>query len=222
MSSQETSGQIRILDWQIAKTLISKLRDRSLPTHQFRNCAKRLSNLLWEFVLSSEPSLHIKSEKHTPSGTKYDHFDIAKDKVAIVSVLRAAEAMMQDSILYYEEDFEFVKMVVQRGENGHNFFPLPIPANIKDKLVFIADCMLATGGSFKIVIDKLMEYGVKIENIRLVNIFASKEGLDFIMKTYPGIILYGISINEDMDSKKYLEPGVGDFGDRFFNTPAKH
>ena len=222
MDAKHNSGQIRVLDWQVAKTLSSKLRDRSLPTHQFRNYAKRLCNLLWEFVLSSEPSLHIKSEKHTPSGTKYDHFDMAKDKVAIVTILRAAEAMIQESVLYCEEDFQFVKMVVQRGEKDHFFFPLPIPSNIKGKLVFVADCMVGTGGSFKIVIDKLIETGIEIKDMRLVCLYAGAVGIEFLQKTYPGIIIYGVSMGEVMDERRYLEPGVGDFGDRFFNTPCEH
>ena len=80
----------------------------------------------------------------------------------------------------------------------------------------ILDPMLATGGSASSVIDKLTEWGVK--DIRLISIFGSQAGVEFITTKYDFVKCFLCSVDPHLDDKKYIVPGLGDAGDRSFKT----
>ena len=98
------------------------------------------------------------------------------------------------------------------------YFYHKFPKDLKERTVVIVDPMVATGGSLIKCIDYLVDTGVKDENIRFVNMFSVKEGLTAVNEKYPGVKIYTAEIDPILDENKYIIPGVGDFGDRFFNT----
>ena len=81
----------------------------------------------------------------------------------------------------------------------------------------ILDPMLATGNSCLLAIEKLIEIGVKVENINFFNIISCSEGIKRILDKYP-IQIITCKIDESLNDDKYICPGLGDFGDRYFNT----
>jgi len=79
--------------------------------------------------------------------------------------------------------------------------------------------MLATGGSVKLCISKLLNVGVKEENITFVNLVGVEEGLKNLYKTYPKVKTISVVIDPYLLSdSKYIAPGLGDYGCRFFGT----
>ena len=114
------------------------------------------------------------------------------------------------------------KVLVQRDEESEDKHPIfyysKLPATISEKRVFILDPMLGTGGSCKIVIKNLLEKGVKQDKITFINLISCPEGLDAVTKEYPEIKIITGVIDPKMNENKYIVPGLGDFGDRFFNS----
>jgi uracil phosphoribosyltransferase len=91
-----------------------------------------------------------------------------------------------------------------------------LPKIFADSEVFILDPMLATGGSFDDTVCEVKKKGGK--NIRLVCIVAAPEGIERIKKSHPDVKIYTAAIDDHLNDKKYIVPGLGDFGDRYFGT----
>jgi uracil phosphoribosyltransferase len=78
--------------------------------------------------------------------------------------------------------------------------------------------MLATGGTIISAIKRLLERGVAQDNIVFINLVASPEGITALMSEYPKIRIVTAEIDPAMNDKKYIIPGLGDFGCRYFGT----
>jgi len=78
--------------------------------------------------------------------------------------------------------------------------------------------MLATGGSANQAIEVLLEHGVKEDKIIFVNLIAVPEGIENLTKKYPKVKLVTTAIDDKLNEKAYILPGIGDFGDRYFFT----
>ncbi|HVJ69268.1 MAG TPA: uracil phosphoribosyltransferase, partial [Caulifigura sp.] len=84
---------------------------------------------------------------------------------------------------------------------------------------FVLDPMLATGGSAIVAIESLRKWGVK--SIRMLSIIASREGIAAVQKVAPDVAIHVCAIDEVLNAKKFIVPGLGDAGDRTFNTLAR-
>jgi uracil phosphoribosyltransferase len=89
---------------------------------------------------------------------------------------------------------------------------------ISGATVVILDPMLATGGTLKMAISLLKKEGVQEENIIIACVVAAPEGITELYNSYPKVKLVMNTLDEKLNDKKYIVPGLGDFGDRFFGT----
>jgi uracil phosphoribosyltransferase len=78
--------------------------------------------------------------------------------------------------------------------------------------------MLATGGSCLKAIEVLIAHGVKEEHIVFLNIISCPEGIEALHQAYPLVTIVTAEVDSHLDTKKYIIPGIGDFGDRYFGT----
>jgi uracil phosphoribosyltransferase len=215
------SKVIRVLDWKIKDVLISRLRDKNQAHKEFTRTTQRLSNLLWEFVFSNESESYELSQRQTALA-EYQHSEIKGDKYAVVSILRSAESLVHSIPLFEEEGITFGKMLIQRNDKdlSHpDVFFSKLSSNINQKIVFLVDNMLGTGGSAVVAIEELIKAGVSPSNIRFVNIIACEDGIRRIIDKFPEVIIYTCQIDPILNENKYIVPGLGDFGDRYYNTP---
>ena len=87
--------------------------------------------------------------------------------------------------------------------------------NPEDK-VFVIDPMLATGGSIDDTLKALKEKGITVESV--ISIVSAPEGITRVTKTYPEVSIFTAAIDKELNDKKYIVPGLGDYGDRYFGT----
>ena len=141
---------------------------------------------------------------------------IAGKKVVIAPILRAGLGMV-DGLLTLIPSARVGHIGMYRDEETCKpvFYYYKMPAN-KDRLVILTDPMLATGGSACDAITRLKEDGFK--NIRMMALVASPEGIKAVNEAHPDVDIYVASIDEGMNEKKYILPGLGDAGDRIFGT----
>ena len=99
----------------------------------------------------------------------------------------------------------------------YNKVPMDAP-NPKDFYVYITDPMLATGNSLLGAIELYANKGIPIRNIKCICIIAAPEGIENIQKHYPDIEIITAAIDDHLNDKGYIVPGMGDAGDRIFNT----
>jgi len=136
-----------------------------------------------------------------------------------VSIIRAGESM-ENALRAVCRDIRIGKILIQRDETTAlpKLFYSKVPEDIADRYVLLLDPMLATGGSVLKAIEVLVDHGVQPERIIFVNLIAAPEGITAIANRYPEVIVVSAEVDQCLNTKKYIIPGIGDFGDRYFGT----
>ena len=112
------------------------------------------------------------------------------------------------------------KILIQRDEKTaepHLLYS-KLPPDIADRYCLLLDPMLATGGSVLCAIEVLLQAGVSADRIIFVNLIASPEGLANLQARFPQVRIVTGVIDEGLNEQKYIVPGLGDFGCRYFGT----
>jgi uracil phosphoribosyltransferase len=141
---------------------------------------------------------------------------IAGKKVVIVPILRAGLGMV-DGLMKLMPSARIGHIGMYRDEETSQpvFYYYKMPAG-KERLVLLTDPMLATGGSACDAIARLKADG--FTNIRLVCLVASPKGVQAVEAMHPDVDIYLASLDEGLNEKNYILPGLGDAGDRIFGT----
>lgn len=110
------------------------------------------------------------------------------------------------------------KILIQRDEETAlpKLFYEKLPEDINDRYVFLLDPMLATGGSACMAVKVLQDRGVPLDRILFLNLLASPEGIQTFQEKYPDVKIITGGIDEALDERKFITPGLGDFGDRYY------
>ena len=120
------------------------------------------------------------------------------------------------------EGMKVGKILIQRDESTEEkvarLIYSKLPGDIADLRVLLVDPMLATGGSALKAIEVLEAAGVKQENIVFLNVVSCPEGLARLQKEAPGVFVITAEVDEKLNEEKYIVPGLGDFGDRYYST----
>lgn len=192
---------------------LSILRNINTDTKLFRESLNEIASLM---VYEATKDLKLKT---TTVKTPIQETEtlVLDEPVTIVPILRAGLGMV-DALLALIPNAKVGHLGVYRDEKTFKptYYYAKMPTNILESKVLIVDPMLATGGSIIYTIDYLKNMGVN--NISVLSIIASPEGIDAITRQYPDVNLYIASIDEGLNEDKYIYPGLGDAGDRIFGT----
>lgn len=197
------------------KTILTLLRDKNTKAEVFRNSADQLGT--W---LSFKVSELIENEQfplETPVA-KTTGYQIKKG-IVLVPVLRAGIALLAPFMkLFPSSRVGFIG--VRRDEETAlpSLYYQNIPTIAPTDMVIILDPMIATGGSGSVVIKLLKDHGAKEEQLIYAGVVAAPEGLKALHNICPKMKVISAEVDEKLNDKKYIVPGLGDFGDRYFGT----
>ncbi|ODV98452.1 hypothetical protein PACTADRAFT_48213 [Pachysolen tannophilus NRRL Y-2460] len=194
--------------------LYSIIRDKNTRRGDFVFYSDRIIRLLVEEGLNQLPV--EATTIITPTNQSYQGVKFL-GKICGVSIVRAGESMEQ-GLRDCCRSVRIGKILIQRDEETAlpKLFYSKLPDDINDRYVFLLDPMLATGGSAMMAVEVLLSRGVKQERIFFLNLLASPEGIDAFYKKYPKIKIITGGIDEKLDEQRYIVPGLGDFGDRYY------
>ncbi|KAI9731644.1 MAG: hypothetical protein M1818_007774 [Claussenomyces sp. TS43310] len=224
-------------------TLLTILRDTRTSAVQFALNANRVARQLVSEALNHVPTETV--EITTPTGSTYLGCTPAR-AVCGISILRAGASLEQALRDCWSGSLSFGKILIQRDETtclpAHLYSKYPQNLKSKGKLshlpcfperyllfklilvfgkikvVLLLEPMLATGGSACLAIELITAQGVPEENIIFVNFVASRQGIDVVTRRFPRLAIVTAAIDEKMNEKSHVVPGLGDFGDRFYGT----
>lgn len=203
---------------QIAHPLIlhklSIIRDKETGSKDFRELVEEVAMLMAYEVTRDLPLEEVEIE--TPI-CKTKCKMLAGKKVAIVPILRAGLGMV-DGMLKLIPAAKVGHIGLYRDEETLKpveYF-CKLPQDIKEREIIVTDPMLATGGSAIDAIHALKNRGA--QNIRLMCLIASPEGVKAVMEAHPDVDIYAADIDEKLNEKGYIVPGLGDAGDRLYGT----
>lgn len=203
---------------QIAHPLIlhklAFIRDKNTGSKDFRELVEEVA-MLMAYEVTRDLQLE-EVEIETPICVAKCKM-LAGKKVAIVPILRAGLGMV-DGMLRLIPAAKVGHIGLYRDEETLKpveYF-CKLPQDIGEREVIVTDPMLATGGSAVDAITLLKKKGAKY--IRLMCLIAAPEGIKVVMDTHPDVDIYVASIDEKLNEKGYIVPGLGDAGDRLFGT----
>jgi uracil phosphoribosyltransferase len=189
------------------------LRDVRTEPKKFREVVRELSWLLGYEALADARTRPLDVE--TPLETM-DGEELA-DRIGLIPILRAGLGMV-DAMLELMPTAEVWHLGLFRDERTlrpvEYYNKLPDSATVD--LCLILDPMLATGGSATAAIEVLKRWGA--ERIKLVNLIAAPEGVEAVVNAHPDVEIYCASLDRQLNDKGYIQPGLGDAGDRQFGT----
>ncbi|KAF5321756.1 hypothetical protein D9619_001278 [Psilocybe cf. subviscida] len=194
------------------EALYTIIRNKETSRGDFLFYSDRIIRLLVEEGLNHLPVIPRTVE--TPTGSVYNGVGF-EGKICGVSILRAGEAM-EAGLREVCRSVRIGKILIQRDEETTlpKLFYSKFPADIASRYVLLLDPMLATGGSAMKAVEVLMEHGVPEERIIFINLIASPEGLTTFCGRFPSLKVITGWIDEGLNDKAYIIPGLGDFGER--------
>ena len=194
---------------------ISLLRQDGISTKQFRELANEVASLLTYEATRNLPleNREIIGWQGKPIKTQM----LSGKKLSIIPILRAGLGML-DGVLTLVPNAKVSVVGLYRDEETLNpvaYFD-KIITDIEQRTALIIDPMLATGGTLLATIDLLKQKGCK----KIIGLFlvASPEGLERVTKLHPDVDLFIAAIDDSLNEKGYILPGLGDAGDKIFGT----
>ena len=190
------------------------LRDKKTGTKEFREIISELGELLCYEAMKDAKTYEVEIE--TPM-ERMKVRKINEDNYAFVPILRAGTGML-DGIINVVPNAKIGHIGMYRDEETFkpNVYFFKVPKDIEKREVLILDPMLATGGSALDSIELLKEKGVT--KLKFLCIIASPEGIKAVEEKHPDVQIYTTSIDNKLNEKAYILPGLGDAGDRIFGT----
>ncbi|OQS02792.1 uracil phosphoribosyltransferase [Thraustotheca clavata] len=195
------------------------LRDKRSTHVQFKKYADRLMRILAEEALAActvEFSI-----VWTPTGAEFSGLR-PNSNICAVSIVRAGDALLEQ-VLMCEPAVSVGKILIQRDESTAEKLPIVYYAKLPPRMsaferVLLLDPMLATGGSVMKAIQLLLDAGVAERDIIFANVLSCPQGLESVFQAYSQIRVVTTAIDPELNENKYIVPGLGDYGDRYYNT----
>ncbi|KAK1979695.1 uracil phosphoribosyltransferase [Colletotrichum cereale] len=196
--------------------LLTIIRDKNTERGDFIFYSNRIIRLLVEEGLNHLPT--VEHDVTTPIGRTYSGL-MFQGKICGVSIMRAGEAMEQ-GLRDCCRSVRIGKILIQRDEETAQpkLFYDKLPEDIAQRWVLLLDPMFATGGSAIMAVQVLKARGVPEDRILFLNLIASPEGIQNFTAKFPKLRVVTAFVDQGLDEKNYIIPGLGDFGDRFYTV----
>lgn len=205
---------VQKLTHPIATTLVNRLRDQQSDAVTFRSSIAELSK-----ILVFEAFKEIEMETKTIQTWQGDHdFEFIDDgSIMFVPIMRAGMPMLDPLIALFPKAVSGF-LAMKRDETTHKavLYYDRVP-DCEGKTVVLLDPMVATGGSLCDALDVIKAKGPK--RIISLNLIGAPEGLAVLEERHPDIPVYIAQIDSHLNQNKFIIPGIGDAGDRAYNTP---
>lgn len=207
-------SNLKVLNHPLIQHKLTQIRQKETSTVQFRQILNEISGLMVYEITRDLPLAEIEIE--TPV-TKATSSVLAGKKMTIVPILRAGLGMV-DGILQLIPSARIGHIGIVRNEETlepEEYFA-KLPQDLEERHVFVVDPMLATGGSAISALESVKKRGAK--NIKLVCLVGAPEGVAAVETAHPDVPIYLAALDEKLNEKGYIVPGLGDAGDRIFGT----
>jgi len=200
--------------------LMTVLRDCRTDTTKFQLYADRMLTLLAEEGLASLPTV-TKTTVQTPC-SEYMGIQVPPYcEICVVSIVRSGDTLLE-AVRRIAPGISCGHILIQRDEEDElkpaKLFYSKLPPRIASMQVLLVDPMLATGGSASKAIAVMLDAGVPMGSITFLNVVACPEGLSKLAKDFPEVKVVTGCVDPYLNDDKYIVPGLGDFGDRYYGT----
>jgi uracil phosphoribosyltransferase len=207
-----------VLSSRAITMLMSIIRDKATTQLDYVAAADRLMTILAEEGVARLARVQPRTVE-TPCGKCPGLSAPVGHKICAVDIVRSGGILLEAVRKIYP-DLKTAKILIQRNEETAEpmLYYSKLPPNMTELDVVLCDPMLATGGSAITAVDVLKKAGVKEEDILFINVVSCPEGLKKMAKETPGVRIVTAALDESLNDMKFIVPGLGDFGDRYYGT----
>jgi uracil phosphoribosyltransferase len=205
---------LHLLNHSLGAHIVTHLRDRTTKPATFRTLAYQISSLL-----AFEATRDLTTREITVETPLEPHPGrILSEPIVLVPILRAGISMVTpftDLLPDVSVGYIGLERDEQTAVARSYYCKLP---SLGTKRVLILDPMLATGGSAVQAIELVNSHGAQLKDLSLVCIVCAPEGVRAVEALAPGIKIYAAALDRELNARKFILPGLGDFGDRLYGT----
>ena len=207
-------ANVHIMDHPLIHHKLAVLRNKETPVKEFRELVNEISGLMCYEATRNLPLMEVDVE--TPIAVAKCKM-LAGKKLAIVPILRAGLGMV-DAMVDLIPSAKIGHIGLYRDPETHEpvEYYCKLPEDVGNRVTFVVDPMLATGGSAVAAIDFLKKHGCR--NIIMMNVIGCPEGIKRVQEAHPDVEMYLAACDERLNEHAYIVPGLGDAGDRIFGT----
>lgn len=203
----------------LIKHWLAVARDEGTPPVLFRSAMTELGRwLTYEAIREWMPT--IDTQVNTPLAPCAATFINPNVPIAIIPILRAGLSLLEGAHPLMPLASVYHIGVVRNEETLEpSIYLNKFPAAFDPQTcILITDPMLATGGTITTVMEELVKRGANPERVRIISVVAAPPALQKLSSVYPGLVIYTAMIDEGLNERGYIVPGLGDAGDRTFGT----
>ncbi|MBQ9097270.1 MAG: uracil phosphoribosyltransferase [Clostridia bacterium] len=207
-------ANVKIFDHPLIQHKTTILRQTTTTNKEFRELVEEITMLMCYEALRDLPLEEVEIETPIQKTTQKM---IKGKKMAVVPILRAGLGMV-NGMLNLVPSAKVGHIGMYRDEETmepHEYY-CKLPPDIDKRLIVVVDPMLATGGSAIDAINQIKSYGGK--QIKFLCLIAAPEGIKALSKAHPDVEIYCANVDECLNERCYIVPGLGDAGDRIFGT----
>ncbi|GKV58037.1 uracil phosphoribosyltransferase [Sporosarcina sp. NCCP-2222] len=207
-------AKVHVFDHPLIQHKLTHIRDVNTGTKEFRELVDEVATLMAYEITRDLPLDEVEVE--TPVRMAKSKV-LAGKKLGIVPILRAGIGMV-DGILKLIPAAKVGHIGLFRDPETlqpHEYF-VKLPSDVSEREFIVVDPMLATGGTAVEAVNSLKKRGAK--NIRFMCLIAAPEGVEIFTEAHPDVDVYIAALDEKLNEKGYIVPGLGDAGDRLFGT----
>ena len=205
---------LTVVDHPLVQHKLTLMRDVGTPTAVFRQLLREISTLLAYEVTRN---LAMTTRRIETPLQEMDAPVLDGRKLALVSILRAGNGLLDGMLdLIPSARVGFVGLYRDEETLKPVQYYCKLPGEISDRLVIAVDPMLATGNSSAAAVDLIKNEGAT--NIRFLCLLAAPEGVARMKEAHPDVPIVTAALDERLNEKGYIVPGLGDAGDRMFGT----
>ena len=206
--------KVHVFDHPLIQHKLTYIRDINTGTKEFRELVDEVATLMAYEITRELPLTEVEIETPVQKGTSNV---LAGKKLGVIPILRAGLGMV-----------EGILNLIPAAKVGHiglyrdpeTLLPVEyyvkLPSDISERELILVDPMLATGGSAIEAVNSLKKRGAK--SIRFMCLIAAPEGVEAMTEAHPDVDIFIAALDEKLNEKGYIVPGLGDAGDRLFGT----
>jgi uracil phosphoribosyltransferase len=212
--SATAAGQVVEVKHPLVQHKLSYVRDKATPTVHFRKLVEEITLLLTYEATKDFPTEDYEIE--TPL-TRMTAQRISGKKVAVCPILRAGVGMLDGVLMLISgARVGFIGMYRDEETLEPVEYYVKLPTDVAERDVILLDPMLATGNSTAAAVKKVKEHGAS--SISLISLIAAPEGIAHICRDHPDVRITVAAIDERLNERGFIVPGLGDAGDRLYGT----
>lgn len=208
------NGKVEILDHPLLRHKLGYLRDKNTSSAEFRELMKEISRMLAHEVMRDWKDVR-QVEIETPIAKAT--VDRISNAPVIVSIMRAGNGML-DAVLSMIPFASVGFIGIYRDKFIHNTveYYFKMPAQVQGKMAILCDPLISTADTMIAAIDRLKSY--EVGRIKILSILVSALAIERIRHFHPDVDIIALNIEQEINELGYLVPGLGDAGDRLYQT----